>query len=342
MSITVSNKPDEEEWRRFVAEHPAGNIFQTPEMLQVFARAKNNRPECWVASEGGRLFALLLPVQITVMKRLRFLTTRAVAYGSVLCAPGADGQRALAALLQAYTHQVNKAVLFTELRNISSLEAVQPILQEYGFRYEGHLNYLVDLRRSAEAIFQGIGSRTRKNIRRALRRDEVVIEEAKEPEQVAACYDLLRQTYRAARVPLADRSLFEAAFELLYPKGMVRFTMARVGENLAATSVDLFYNGVAYGWYGGTDRAYAAYVPNELLTWHILQWSAEHGCHVYDFGGAGKPEQDYGVRDFKAKFGGELVNYGRNVFVHAPLRMGVSEVGYQFARKFLFGGRSAA
>ena len=342
MSITVTNAPDEREWRRFVQEHPAGNIFHTPEMFQVFARTKNNRPECWVAAENGRLLALLLPVQITVIKRLRLLTTRAVAYGSVLCAPDADGQRALAVLLQTYTRQVDKAVLFTELRNISSLEAVQPVLREQAFLYEGHLNYLIDLQRSPQAIFQSIGPRTRKNIRRGLRRDKVVIEEVTEPQQVAVCYDLLHQTYRAAQVPLADRSLFEAAFELLYPKGMVRFTLARVNENPAATSVELLYKDVAYGWYGGTDRTYASYVPNELLTWHILQWSAEHGYHVYDFGGAGTPDEDYGVRDFKAKFGGELVNYGRNLCIHAPVRMELSRAGYQMARRLLFGRAVAA
>lgn len=337
MSITITHAPDEQEWRRFVQEHPAGNVFHTPEMFQVFARARNHRPECWAAIEDGRLLALFLPVQIVLMDGLwRPLTTRAVAYGSVLCAPGADGQRALSVLLEAYNHQIDKAVLFTELRNLCNLDAVQPILHEHGFRYEAHLNYLIDLRRSAEAILQSVGPRTRKNIRRALRRGEVVIEEATEPQQLPACYDLLRQTYRAACVPLADRSLFEAAFELLHPKGMVRFTVARVGENVAATSVELLYKGVAYGWYGGMNRAYGSYLPNELLTWHILQWSAEHGYHVYDFGGAGKPDEDYGVRRFKAKFGGELVNYGRNVCIHAPVRMGISKVGYQLARGLLF------
>jgi len=150
------------------------------------------------------------------------------------------------------------------------------------------------------------------------------------------CYDLLRKSHQHARVPLADRSLFEAAFELLYAKDMVRFTLARVGDTSVAASVELLYKDVVYGWYGGMDRGYASHLPNELLTWHLLQWGAENGYRVYDFGGAGKPDEEYGVRDFKVKFGGELVNYGRNVFVHTLLLLKVSRTVYQLTRGILF------
>lgn len=37
VSITVVHTLPEEERRRFVEEHPAGNVAHAPEMLQVFA-----------------------------------------------------------------------------------------------------------------------------------------------------------------------------------------------------------------------------------------------------------------------------------------------------------------
>jgi lipid II:glycine glycyltransferase (peptidoglycan interpeptide bridge formation enzyme) len=85
---------------------------------------------------------------------------------------------------------------------------------------------------------------------------------------------------------------------------MVRFTLARVGQASAAVSVELVYKDVIYGWFGGMDRAYGSFLPNELLTWHILKWGTEKGFRLYDFGGAGKPDEEYGVSNFKAKFGG--------------------------------------
>jgi CelD/BcsL family acetyltransferase involved in cellulose biosynthesis len=337
MNITITQTPAESEWRRFVDQHPQGNIFHTPEISQVFSRTGGHRSAPWAALDPqGHILALLLPTQITLMDGiLRRLTTRAVAYGSVLCAPGAEGQQALARLLDAYDYAVKGQVLFTELRNLSDLSEIQPLLTAHGFTYEEHLNYLVNLNRTPEEVMQGIGRRTRKNLRRGLRKGKVVVEEINRPEQVAVCYKLLSKTYAQAQVPLTDRSLFEAAFQVLHPKGMVKFLLARVDDAYAAASVELTYKDVIYGWYGGMDREYGSYIPNELLMWHILQWGAENGYRVYDFGGAGKPDEEYGVRDFKAKFGGELVCYGRNTSVHAPTLLRLSQWAYGIYRKLL-------
>ena len=72
------------------------------------------------------------------------------------------------------------------------------------------------------------------------------------------------------------------------------------------------------------------------MIWEILQWGRERGFHWFDFGGAGKPDEDYGPRVFKSRWGGTLVNYGRNTYIHAPIRFKLSRAGYQIARKFLW------
>jgi serine/alanine adding enzyme len=223
-------------------------------------------------------------------------------------------------------------VLFTELRNLSNLDPIQPLLARCGFVYEEHLNYLIDLARPPEEVLQSFGRRTRKQIRRALRQGDIVIREASHLEEVAQCYELLQKSYAAARVPLADRSLFERLFEVLYPLGMVKFLLAWLGDECVSASVELLFKDTIYGWYSGLDRHYGQYVPNELLMWHILEWGAANGYRLYDFGGAGRPDEDYGVRDFKSKFGGQLVGFGRNTMVHAPLRLAVSKVGYRAYR----------
>jgi hypothetical protein len=338
--VNIVRHLDENLWRDFVDGNPRGNVFHTPEMFQVLARAKGHQPAVWAAIDdvdgGIHPLALLLPVHVTLMDGLlRRFTTRAIVYGSVLCAPGPEGEKALALLLQAYKQGTKGSALFTELRNLSNLSDLQPILNDNGFAYEDHLNYLIDLNRPPEAVLQSIGQRTRKKIRHALRQGDVIIEECNRHEQVMLCYELLQKTYAAAQVPLADWSLFQAAFDILYPRGMVKFLLARTGDDYAAGSVELTYKDRVYGWYGGMDRAYSDYIPNELLLWHIFEWGAENGYKVYDFGGAGKPDEEYGVRDFKAKFGGDLVCYGRNIHVPSPALMRLSQWAYATYRKFL-------
>jgi hypothetical protein len=327
--MQVVNSLEEESWRRFIDDHPESNIFHTPEMFQVFATARNHRPTLWAATDDdGRVLALLLPVLITLTTRLCRLTTRAVAYGSALCAPGPKGQEALTLLLRTYLRQVDGAPLFTELRNLSDLSVAQPALHDCGFVYEDHLNYLIDLDHPLEEVMRGIGRRTRKHIRRGLKKQDVVIEEVTERSQVEVCHHLLRKSFTEARVPLADLSLLGAAFDILYPQGMIKFWLARVKDTYIATSIELLYKDIVYGWYGGVDRAYSNQTPGELLMWHVLQWGNENHFRLYDFGGAGKPGEEYGVRDFKAKFGGKLVCYGRNTYVHSPALLRLSKMGY--------------
>jgi hypothetical protein len=336
MSITIVNTLPEEEWRRFVDEHPAGNVFHTPEMFQVFGCTKGYRPEIWAAVEDGRVRALFMPVRITLMNGLlRHFTTRSVAYGSVLCAPDSEGQAALALLLETYTYEVDRGLLFTELRNWSSTEAVQPILQERGFVYEDHLNYLIDLSKPVEEMFRRISESGRKAIVRS-KRGGVTPEEVQDRSLLPIYYELLRQSHKRHSVPLADFSLFEAVFDILVPKGMAKMLLARVDDRYAAASLEVPFKAVIFSWYSGYDRAFRTVYPNDRLVWHILEWGAQNGYRCFDFGGAGRPWEPYGVRDFKAKFGGELVNYGRNVFVHAPLVMKTARTVYQLTRRILF------
>jgi serine/alanine adding enzyme len=335
--LDIVQNLDEFCWRELVARHPLSNIFHTPEMFQVYARTKHHKPELWAAIDDGKPVALLLPVTISLWGgRLGSLTARTVSHGSVLYDPGDASHAALSLLLNSYKARARKATLFTELRNVCNLDGIQPFLNDCGFLYEQHLNYLIDLDRSPKALFAAIGSRTRKNIRHALNQRHITIEEAKDPGQISLCYRLISQTYSRAKVPLPDRSLFDAAFEILYPKGMVKFLIAYFGKTAVATSVELLFKDVIYGWYSGLNREYSAYLPNELLIWHILEWGATNRFKIYDFGGAGKPNQEYGVRRFKSKFGGQAVCYGRNTWVSRPGLTALSTFLYNLTRRIVF------
>ena len=335
MSMTVVNILPEEDSRHFVEEHPQSNIFHTPEMFQVFERVQGHQPTLWAVVDGHNCpLALLLPVQVTVMDGLlRAFTTRAVAYGSALCVPGPEGKEALAMLLRTYQGETRRSTLFTELRNLSDLSDVQPVLNECGFAYEKHLNFLIDLDRPEEAIWRKISRSGQQSVRTSHNKG-TIIEEVTERERVKIAYQLLQKVYARVHVPLAGLTLFEAAFDLLAPQGMFKILMARINEHYIGTCLLLMYNQRVIFWYGGSDRAFSSHYPMESLMWRTFQLSKEHGFRIFDFGGAGKPEEDYGPRKFKAKFGGTLVNYGRNICVHAPLAFSISKRAYALMRRF--------
>jgi len=327
---------NEEAWRNFVEEQPSGNIFHAPEMAQVFGQARGHQPQVFAVVGGERVLALMTPVLVSLRDGfLRQMMTRAIAYGGVVYDPSPEGREALGILLKEGAQRTRSESLFIELRNLADVEPVRETLAGCGYVYEDHLNYLIDLSGSPEQVMQNIGSRTRKNIRHALRKGNVVIELVEQASQLETWYDLVKRTYAAARVPLADRSLFVSAFSVLHPKGMARFYLARIDSTYVAATAELPYKDVIYGWYSGVDRAFGAEYPGELLMWEILRWGAENGYKVYDFGGAGKPSEHSGVRDFKAKFGGQMVCFGRNVHVHSKVLLQVSSLGYKLYRQLI-------
>jgi CelD/BcsL family acetyltransferase involved in cellulose biosynthesis len=334
--LQVVNQLDENTWRAFVDRHPHGNIFHTPEMFRVFQQAKNHEPEVWATvNPAGEVLALLLPVRINVLDGpFRLLTTRAVAYGSALSAPYPEGQTALRLLMETYRKKVQFRVLFTELRNYANLMELLPVFQQSGFVFEDHLNFLIDLERPPDELWQSIRSNARRNIQKA-RKSGVSIEEIRSAQEVLLAYNLLEDVYKRIQVPLPDRSLFEAAHAVLSPQEMFKMYLARVNGDAIGVMTLLFYKNVVLYWYTGTLRQYASYRAGDLLVWHALETGQRLGGGLFDFGGGGKPDEKYGVRDFKAKFGGELVNFGRYTCIHSPLRYRLTEAGYQVLRKYL-------
>lgn len=320
-----------EPWRRFVEGNELGNVFHTPEMFEVFSRAARHEPELWaVVADDEEVVALFTPVRVSLAgPPLRGLTSRAIAYGGVACEPGDRGIRALRRLVRDYNASARHRALFTELRNLEEPNGIRTDLEQMGFAYEEHLNFVVPVEGDLDETFRRVSPSTRKRLRRAHRAGTVTVNEVQDRAELTDWYTVLRKTYRHARVPLADASLFEAAFDVLVPSGMIRFFAARVEGEIVACSAELCFKDTVYGWYGGTDRGFSRYIPNDVLTWHVIEWAHTNGYRKYDFGGAGTPGREYGVRDFKAKFGGALVEPGRFTAVHAPVRFAMSKFAYR-------------
>jgi len=70
-----------------------------------------------------------------------------------------------------------------------------------------------------------------------------------------------------------------------------------------------------------------------MATWAAIDYACRNGISTFDFMGAGSPEKDYGVREFKEKFGGELVKPGRFQKIHAKLKYQIAMKGFEVYQK---------
>ncbi len=326
---------DPKVWDEFVCNHPRGSILQTPWMMDVYKGTLNYYPSFLAALDTvGDVQALLLAVRVqTLPDPLAGLSSRAMLFAEPLCREDKTGHRALAQLLAEHDRRMRRESLFSEIRPLHASNGDRECLEQSGYRYEDYLNFLINLERPRDEIWRALTNTCRANIRRG-QKAGVHIEDETDEHGVDSLYEIVQITYEHAQVPLADKSLFQQAVRVLQPRGMVKIFIAYLKDEPIGASIVLLYKERVYEWYWGVKRVKSVY-PAESVTWHRIEWGNQNGYAVYDFGGAGWPNKPYGVRDFKAKFGGELVCYGRYRKVYSPLKLALAEKGYEFARNVI-------
>ncbi len=336
MNIKITQDLNENKWLDFVEDHPNGNIFHTPYMFKVFQRTKNYKPYIFASVDykTGEIFSLLLSVHILTSKKIpNKLSSRFVIYGGVLHKKNAP-KNTFSDLIKAHDNFAKNKCLFTEFRNKNNINNIRKKIMQEGYTFEEELNYLIDLNKTTDEIFATFSSKKRRCIRKAIRKG-VIVEEILDKNLIPVFYSHLKKTYKRVNVPLVDKSHFENIFKMSKNVKIAKFFIARKNDIYLGSMVILIYKGVVYAWYGGADQNYFSFYPYESFIWHAIKWGAENGYKIFDFGGAGNPNKKYGVRDFKARFRGKQVNYGRYIKVYRPLFLKISKIGYWIYRKFL-------
>ena len=133
---------------------------------------------------------------------------------------------------------------------------------------------------------------------------EVVLEPTRE--QIVEWYGLLQRLYRRIHRPLPSVNVFLRLKELGIGRVFVVVYNGRIvsGSTVLCCAIDDCR--VFYEWYrASVDERIEGVYPSVVATWQALSLAAERGGR-FDFMGAGPRNREYGVRDFKLKFGGEL------------------------------------
>ena len=333
--IEITHSPDITQWSEFVYNHPHGNIFQTPEVAEVYKRTKNYESISLAAIDGatGETLGVLLAVLVRVKSGfLGDFFISSVIHGGPLVVEGEKGVVASKALMEHHDKMVQKNEMYTLIRNLYDTTFLSSTLKDAGYIYEEHLNFLIDLDRPEEEIWRNIHKSRRKGINRA-RKKGIIIEEVKDKNILPIFYRIVEETYKNARVPLVDKSLFESAFDILVPKNRAKFYIVKYEDTFIGARLVTTYKKVVFDWYAGALINYLPIYVNEALVWHILKEGANSGYFTFDFGGAGNPNEGYGVREFKRRFGGRMVNFGRYMKVYSPIKMKIAEKGLKMYRK---------
>lgn len=330
-------------WQKLVNESPYATWFQTQEAYQFYAANSTEMTPfaCGIERDGELRAVCVGYVTREKSSFKQYFTRRAIIIGGPLIADSAneeDVARMLYAIRQpevlitvsTFCPTWRNLPIYIETRNFHDYSRWREVFEACGFSYQPHLNFHVDTT-SVELIESNLGKNRKRDIKTSIRDGATIIEQPT-IEQVRGYYALLKLLYTTKiKTPLFSLSFFEQ----LYTQPYGRFILVELnGEIIGGTVCVELPGKCLYEWFVcGRDGEWKSIFPSSLATYAGIRYAAEHGCTRFDMMGAGKPDEAYGVRDFKARFGGEQVEYGRFLCVRKPLLYWIGKLGVKLLKK---------
>lgn len=337
MKILGYKNIDRVEWRRLVQSSSSSTWFQSPEAYDFFASMPELfRPfaiglACDPAGTQTQLRAVCMgyvTVEKSALKQM--MTRRAIIVGGPCLAEDSSDEEVVE-LMSAVRKELKGEAIYVESRNFNDYSRWKNAFADAGFDYMPHLNFHVDTS-SVDIVEANLGKSRKRDIRTTIREGVSVIEHPT-AEQVCEYYKVLDNLYRTkVKTPLFPLSFFLALNK--HNDGRL-LLIEYQGRIIGGTVCVEQANKCVYEWFVcGEDGVYPHVYPSSYATYAGIKYAAEHGCARFDMMGAGKPDEAYGVRDFKAKFGGKEVEHGRFLCITKPILYKIGVLGVKILKKF--------
>ena len=331
MRIVEGKHIDPQAWALLVNYSPVASWFQTPEAYAFYASLSFLETFAYAVEVDGQLKGVVVGyIQKDGGKIKRFLSRRAIVLGGPLLADDISDEE-LSLLLGTLKNRVGKQVIFVETRNFNDYSRWRTVFQKCGFQYQPHYDIHVDTT-SLDVVNEHLGKSRKRDIRVSMRDGASVVANPSLA-QVRELYGILKTLYETkVKTPLFPADFFER----LYALDSSAFLLVEYDGKIVGGTVCVGLSGVAlYEMYAcGEDGVHKTIFPSEVATFLGLQYATEKGYPKFDMMGAGKPDDGgYGVRDFKLKFGGELLELGRYMHVCKPLLFQIGKLGVKIMKK---------
>ncbi|MFA7359815.1 MAG: peptidoglycan bridge formation glycyltransferase FemA/FemB family protein [Candidatus Kapaibacterium sp.] len=323
------------EIEKFVLNHSNGNFFQSLQAYEFYESVENHKPFVFAVIDGDEVLGLLKGVVINNGKNIKkYMSRRAIIWGGPLIneKKGPKEKNEIVSLLLTHLNKYcKKETMYTEFRNIYDMSDFKEVFSDKGFKYKRYLNYIVSLENYVINY-----SKLKKDKRYELKKSKengLSYKIAENISEVRKYYEILKELYSVkVKKPLNNFDFFRVFFETK-ELGIIILVMFKC-KVVGGVVCPIFKNTIYELYEAAEDIKQKHIFPNVLATYSPIEYGLLNGLKYYDMMGAGKPEEKYGVRDFKSKFGGEMVEYGRFFKINKPLLYKTGELGLKFLSKF--------
>lgn len=308
---------DRQQWSELVRTSETGTWFQSPEAYDFFASLPElMEPFVYGVERAEKLCAVCVGYVTKEPNPIKqFFTRRAIIIGGVVVAANC-AKEDIVILLNYVRKELKPKSIYIETRNFNDFSPWKEAFEAAGFVYKPHLNFHVD----------PATNNLSDNRKRQLKKSDAVVSEGVSELEIREWYEVLSELYRTkVKTPLWPIDFFLEA----YRQGIAKFLLVKHEGRIIGGSMVVADERTVYEWFEcGLNAECKDQYPSVMATWGGIQLAHQSGCTRYDMMGAGEPGVTYGVRDFKAEFGGQMVEHGRFLCVCKPMlyRLGVCVV----------------
>ena len=323
---------DSAQWDVLYSHAPTSTFFQSKACYDAYTHLSFLKPFVFAVVEKKQLVGLACGYLIADGGKVKsYFSRRAIVPGGLLLDENIS-EKAISVLLKALQQELcNKGAIYIELRNYIDYSQFRVSIAQSGFDYQQHLNIHVSTPDVASA-FSKLNDTKQRQVKQTLKAG-ASCELSGNKEDLTAFYLLLFNLYRRkVKKPLFPYEFFDK----MQDQSFSRFFVVKKADKVIGGIFCVQSDKVLYEWFicGENNKSEKIY-PSVLATWKAIEYAADSGFEYFDFMGAGKRNEPYGVREFKSKFGGELMEQGRFLYICKPKLYNFSKSILNLTKKIL-------
>jgi lipid II:glycine glycyltransferase (peptidoglycan interpeptide bridge formation enzyme) len=237
-----------------------------------------------------------------------------------------EGCTSLGFLLDSVRDYYQGKLIYLETRNFFDYKNFRSDFSAAGWSYIPYLNVKVQIKdRSLDEIISLFNYNRRRQVRKSLA-EGATWTEVNTVSRIQAIYRILFHLYKTkVRLPLPPEDFFIKFWQ----SGLMKaFAVEHNGKIIGGSFSPVLPGKCVYTMYYCGERDYHPRIfPTHLAVLAVMDYGQKAGCRYLDFMGAGKPGVEYGVRNYKMEFGGDLIEEGRYLLVLNPFMYKLGKLG---------------
>ncbi len=181
----------------------------------------------------------------------------------------------------------------------------RPMFTRYTFQ--------LDLSKSEEELFKQLDSKTRYNVRLAVKKGAEVFENTSK-EGMEQYIEILEETTKRQGFYAHTPDYFRKMWDKLGDSGMIRIFHAVYEDTIIVSWIMFIFNNTLYYPYGASRSIHRNIMASNLMMWEMIKLGKRENCKMLDMWGSLGPEPKksdpwYGFHKFKKGYGGDLVEF---------------------------------